>query len=135
MIANSAIRVVLADIDTANGHVFTQSLQRSRAIDCNSIVGGLRTYVPSLAHAWQSLNALKGLTIMFAFAASLTCASADEPCWRPGLSRNIGIAEQSCPSSRAGKAGPQKQKIDPIGHHSQRRPAVNFGHTGGLRDR
>jgi hypothetical protein len=67
------------------------------------------------------VNRLFGLTILLASATSFACARASETCWHPGLSRNIGIAEQSCRSSAADTHNPRDLKDDAAGQRPQRR--------------
>jgi hypothetical protein len=66
----------------------------------------------------------KGRELLLALTIIVACASSwarvSEACWHPGLTRNIGIAEQRCNAPEADKPNSHELRVDPNDKPSER---------------
>jgi hypothetical protein len=121
MPTNSLKRAALACGANANGHWIGLKLLKLPILGRDLAgAGQLPSKLDNFRSGW-CVNWLFRLTILLASATSFASARASETCWHPGLSRNIGIAEQSCRSSAADNHNPRDLKGDAAGQRPQRR--------------
>jgi hypothetical protein len=135
MPTNSLKRAALACGARANGHRIELKLLKLPVLGRDlAAAGQLPSKLDNFRSGW-CVNRLFGLTILLASVTSFAYARASETCWHPGLSRNIGIAEQSCRSSAADTHNPRDLKDDAAGQRPQRRHPKPVSNSERLRER